>query len=466
MNRQILGISLVFVLVAILLGTVLTRRMTRRLGQLAKYMNDYGKRKTEKEIKIRGGGREVVDLSHSFNSMIKERDRAEEALRASEGKFYLLSEQSMLGIVIIQYGQVQYANEAFSNIAGYSQKDVLSWKADEYIKVIHPDHQAMFAEEFLNTSENGSDAVHFQCRIVTKSDTEKWIEIFSRSIRYHSRTANMATLIDITESKASQEREKMQQQQLMQADKLVSLGVLVAGIGHEINNPNHTIMSNSALITEAWKSITPILEAYYEENGDFLMGGLSYKEMRQDMIKHLEGISGGALRIDTIVSELKKFSRHEEYELNADIEINRVLESAILLSRSFITKTTSSFHVVYADNLPLLKGSLQKLEQVILNLIQNACQALRSREDAIYMATSYDQEKQRIVVTVHDEGVGIRSEDLIRVEDPFFTTKRKEGGTGLGLYISSSIIEDHHGALSIASEPGKGTTVTVTLPAE
>jgi C4-dicarboxylate-specific signal transduction histidine kinase len=276
----------------------------------------------------------------------------------------------------------------------------------------------------------------------------------------------MATLIDITESKASQEREKMQQQQLMQADKLVSLGVLVAGIGHELNNPNHTIMSNSALITEAWKSITPILEAYYEENGDFLMGGLSYKEMRQDMIKHLEGISGGALRIDTIVSELKKFSRHEEYELNADIEINRVLESAILLSRSFIIKTTSSFHVVYADNLPLLKGSLQKLEQVILNLIQNACQALRSREDAIYMATSYDQEKQRIVVTVHDEGVGIRSEDLIRVEDPFFTTKRKEGGTGLGLYISSAIIEDHHGALSIASEPGKGTTVTVTLPAE
>jgi polar amino acid transport system substrate-binding protein len=113
----------------------------------------------------------------------------------------------------------------------------------------------------------------------------------------------------------------------------------------------------------------------------------------------------------------------------------------------------------------LLSGvCIQRLEQVVVNLIQNACQALRARDEAVHVSTSYDRKSQHVNITVSDKGMGIVEEDLLRIKDPFFTTKREAGGTGLGLSISSAIINEHSGRLEIDSLKGEGTTASIILP--
>ncbi|MBA7476875.1 Adaptive-response sensory-kinase SasA [subsurface metagenome] len=366
----------------------------------------------------------------------------------------------MLGIVILQDGLTVYANEAFSNIVEYSIEEILNWKPGEFERAVHPGEKILEMDRAQKKIVN-----HYQCRIVTKSGITKYVGRYSQTIPYDGKKADMATFIDITEKKMAEEKAKIQQQQLIQADKLASIGVLAAGVAHEINNPNHSIMSHANVIGKAWKNINPILEEYYEENGDFSMGGLNYTEMRKEMPICHNGISYASKRIDTIVSDLKNFARQEErYEITADINMNLVVKSSVALASNFISKATKNFRVELTKEIPKIKGNFQRLEQVLLNLIQNACQALRKREEAVIITTSYNRNKQRVEVNVRDEGEGMPPEDLSRIEDPFFTTRRTAGGTGLGLSISSSIIEDHHGTLSFKTKPGKGTTATIEIP--
>jgi len=112
-----------------------------------------------------------------------------------------------------------------------------------------------------------------------------------------------------------------------------------------------------------------------------------------------------------------------------------------------------------------VRGNYQRLEQVIVNLLQNSAQAIEDPNQSITVMTESSAEQHTVTIRVSDTGKGIPAELLSRLTDPFFTTRRGEGGTGLGLSVSSSILEEHGGALEFDSEPGRGTTVTVTLPA-
>jgi polar amino acid transport system substrate-binding protein len=141
------------------------------------------------------------------------------------------------------------------------------------------------------------------------------------------------------------------------------------------------------------------------------------------------------------------------------------MESAVSLVSNMIKKATNHFSLVLADDLPTLKGNFQRLEQVMINLIQNACQAIPDNRRGIRVSTRFDKEGDCIVVTVEDEGTGIPLDILPHIRDPFFTTRHDKGGVGLGLSISSRIVEEHGGTMEFASEPGKGTVVTVLLRA-
>jgi polar amino acid transport system substrate-binding protein len=250
----------------------------------------------------------------------------------------------------------------------------------------------------------------------------------------------------------------------MQAGKMVALGTLVSSVAHEINNPNNFIMLNTPLLKEAWRHILPILDEYYEENRDFMIGGMRYKDMRDRIPQLFSGISDGSKRIKQIVEDLRDFVRRDASDMNQSVDVNAVLRSAISLLSNMITKSTSHFSFKYGEKMPLLKGNSHRLEQVIINLIQNACQALPDIRRGIFLSTSYNEETCSIVIKVHDEGRGIPPEDLPHITDPFFTTKSDSGGIGLGLSISSRIVKEHGGTLTFASEPGKGTTTEIILP--
>jgi len=129
-----------------------------------------------------------------------------------------------------------------------------------------------------------------------------------------------------------------------------------------------------------------------------------------------------------------------------------------------IMKSTQKFSIEYASDLPRLKGNFQRFEQVIINLIQNACQALPDSQRGISVSTSYDEKKRSILISIQDEGMGIPPKALPHIMEPFFTTKRDSGGLGLGLSISSRIVKEHGGTLTFTSQPGKGTTAEIILP--
>ena len=257
---------------------------------------------------------------------------------------------------------------------------------------------------------------------------------------------------------------QVRQQELIQAGKMASLGILVSGVAHEINNPTGLILYNLPILRGAYRIAETELETRFEEKGDFLIGGLSYSELREEIPRMFDEMQGGARRIKRIVEDLKDFARKDTSNLDEMVDINTVVQTAIRLLDNSIRKSTARFQADYMDNLPLIRGNSQRIEQVVVNLILNACQALEDPEQAIHVSTVLDHERKMIVVLIRDEGVGIPPENLPHLTDPFFTTKRASGGTGLGLSVSAGIVKDHHGKLEFRSTLREGTTAILTLP--
>jgi len=259
-------------------------------------------------------------------------------------------------------------------------------------------------------------------------------------------------------------RARQMERELIQADKMISLGVLVSGVAHEINNPNSFIMLNGPLLWEAWKSIVPILEKYHAENGDFNIGGLPYSDMRDEIPQLFSGIKEGSERIQRIIQDLKNFARQDGAGMDQYVDMNEVIKSSIRLTDNLIKKATKFFKVEFGQKLPLIMGNKQKLEQVMINLIENACQALPDKKKGLFITSFFDKIERCVAVEVRDEGEGIPKNLLPRIMDPFFTTRRSEGGTGLGMSVSSNIIKGHGGKIEVESEWGKGTTIRFFIP--
>ncbi|EAQ64912.1 periplasmic substrate-binding protein/sensor histidine kinase [Marinomonas sp. MED121] len=260
------------------------------------------------------------------------------------------------------------------------------------------------------------------------------------------------------------QRVELQQQQLIQADKMASLGVLVSGVAHEINNPCSLMLLNLPTIQEVHRDLEEILEDYYQSQGEFYLAGIEYSIIRDELPKMLNDMMSGSQRISRIVNDLRDFGRQENIELTEHVDINQLVSTSYRLIEQTVRNYSDNISIQYEDNLPSFLGSAQRIEQVIINLILNAAQSLTSKDKSIEIRTFMDSTKGQLVLEIKDQGCGIAIENLKRLEDPFFTTKRDQGGTGLGLSISSNIVSEHGGKLSFKSELNKGTKVSLTLP--
>jgi PAS domain S-box-containing protein len=278
-------------------------------------------------------------------------------------------------------------------------------------------------------------------------------------------TGVVEAALDITEHEQAETQAKMQKEQLIQADKMKSLGILVAGVAHEINNPNNFIGINVSIIEKIWKDILPVMRRYMAEHSSFRPGGLPGDRLDECIEDLLSGIKQGAERITKIVDSLKGFVREAPSDSKQYFGVNDALSNAIFLMQNLIRKSTSNFKIENDSQLPAVCGIQQRIEQVIINILQNACQSLRSREEKILVRSYSRNNHKEIVVEIKDEGCGISKDDLSHVTDPFFTTKRDNGGTGLGLSISSSMLKEHNGYFEIESRVNKGTTVRIVIPA-
>jgi len=409
---------------------------------------------------------ELRDTLESLKQEVIDRIRVEEDLRESEEKYRTILNSIQEGYYEVDLkGDMMFCNDSLCGITGYSREELIGLNNRRYMSA---EASKRVYETFLRVYNSGEAAKAFDWEVITKDGTKKIVEASVTLIRDGKGTASgfRGVVRDITDRKKAEEQAKLHQQQLMQASKMAALGVLVSGVAHEINNPTNFIMLNAPILRDAWENALPILEAYYKENGDFLMGGMKYSDMRQHVPKLLAGVADGAGRIKQIVANLKTYVRGDGADLTQRVDVNAVIQSALSLISNVIKNATSHFTVRCDSGLPPLQGSFQRLEQVIINLIQNACQALADKTRGISISTMLDDTGDHVVIRVQDEGAGISADDLIRIREPFFTTKQEAGGLGLGLSISARIVEEHRGSMRFTSQPGVGTTVEITLPCQ
>ena len=388
---------------------------------------------------------------------IELRRRAEQALRESEERFRQLAEATFEGIFILRGATIIDINKAGRALFGHPRGSLIG-----------RDIETLVAPEDRVQAALSSPRPEADVRVASfvRADGSKRIcEVQERDILSQGYPARVLAIRDITERVLSERAAKEKQQQLIQADKMVSLGVLVAGMAHEINNPNSFMTLNLPLIQEVWEDIAPILQTYYLENGDFLAGGLEYSELREVMPDLLARMLEGATRIRGIVGSLKNFSRRAPDDFKWEIAVNEVVRNSLELVGNLVAKSTNSFRLSLAEDLPSVTANPQKISQVVINLLVNACEALTDRSQALEVGTRYDASRQEVVVRVMDEGTGIPPEILSKIMDPFFTTKRETGGTGLGLSVSSAIVEEHGGQLRFTPGPTGGTVAELRLPA-
>jgi signal transduction histidine kinase len=251
--------------------------------------------------------------------------------------------------------------------------------------------------------------------------------------------------------------------QLLQSYKLASLGKLVAGVAHEINNPNTFILGNLKILQESLTDILPILDIYYQENRDLKIARLNYELFKDNICILVNDMIDGASRTKKIVSDLRNFAKKDEGGLTDIVDLNDLIKNHLNLTTKQVKKY-ASLEVELEDNIPKFKGNINKLEQVLLNLVMNASEAIENENGLIKLKTEFDPQKNEIILIVSDNGCGMSEATRKNIFDPFFTTKRKLGGIGLGLSITYGIVKDHLGTIDVNSKVGQGTTFTIHIP--
>ncbi len=288
--------------------------------------------------------------------------------------------------------------------------------------------------------------------------------IWSRTLRREVALRTAELTREIAERKHTEEELRKNQQQLIQADKMAALGVLVSGVAHEINNPNGLILLDVQLLTDVLQDAEPLFEEHSRRHGEFTLGSLRYSRLREAIPRMMSEMLDASRRVKRIVEDLKDFARQGDPDLRDGMSLNEVARAALRLVDNLVRKSTSRFQVECAPDLPPIRGNPQRIEQVVVNLLMNACQALPDPGRAIALRTYVDSGRKAVCLEVRDEGVGILPEHLPRLTDPFFTTKRESGGTGLGLAVSAGIVKEHGGTLTFESTPGRGTAARLHLP--
>ena len=364
--------------------------------------------------------------------------RQQGQLRESEERYRALFEQARDGIGVVRLNDYRLleANDKFCEILGLRRQDC----AGRNIRELFPATNGQ--PELMMMPPNGHISSESELMVQTPQGKSLPVSISFAPLSTDGEKVMIISLRDLSLRKRLEaEREEMERQ-VYQSSKLASIGELSAGVAHEINNPLNGVINFAQLLKDEEKPRS---------------------EFEQQMI---DGIIDEGERIARIVRGLLAFARADTHELRQVHFADSIATSIALFGRQF-EKDGIKVEIDLEPNLPPVRADGSRLRQVVVNMISNAHHALKAKaldsDEPKVFRISARRAGKNVRVEFYDNGVGIKSEDLGKVFDPFFTTRREAGGTGLGLSVSFGIIHDFGGTIRVESEKGKFTRFIIEL---
>jgi PAS domain S-box-containing protein len=399
---------------------------------------------------------EIGALTLFFNRMLQ-------SIQKAEANFRALAENAQDGILIVlEDGRIAYANMSAEQVTKRFNSELLRTPVQE---VIHCQKRETSAEPFWRDMGEHPESRHLEASVVTRGNAVVPIEMTISKTHWHQMPAFVVMLRDITERKRREEQDRLYQQRMIQTDKLTTLGILAGAVAHDINNPNQVILAVARILNRAWAEVHPTHTEHLKDTEHFLIAGFEQEEFLGNLAGWLGDIEANSERINGIVQSLKSYIQGEPNTMRS-VNLSAIVRSAIELMGYHISRATDHLILHLEETIPSIRGNPQQLEQVVINLIMNACQALPDRNRSVEISTSFDGKRRLVTATVRDQGCGIPDHDLARIKEPFFTTRKEAGGIGLGLYIADSIVNEHRGSLTLCSTVRRGTEVIVAFPVE
>lgn len=366
---------------------------------------------------------------------ITDRRQAEEALQESEQRFRNLVENSLTGISIIQDNRIVYQNPA--------QQRLLESSPESFglanFETIHPDDVEKVTQFYQRITSGDAGTLDTDFRFYPPGKMHsrgdmKWAHCRASLVEYQGKEAMLVNMMDMTEAKELEHLLRVQ-------DKMSSLGRVAAGIAHEIRNPLSGI--NIYLKT---------LEKIYDQGEGF--------EKPKEILGRLQSASS---KIESVIRRVMDFSKPSEPRF-ALTDINQPVEEAIKLSSVTLRKSGITLEKALTENLPRCPIDPHMIEEVVLNLITNAAEAMKGRDRNKRIEIACSMAGDRILVSVSDSGPGVPPNLRDQIFDPFYTTKN--GSTGIGLSLSHRIITDHGGSLGVLTSKWGGAEFMIEIPLE
>lgn len=376
-------------------------------------------------------------------------DRQQRRLVESEQRYRALFEHANDGIGVVHSSDFRLveANSKFGETLGIHQRALAGRDVRELLRPKSGEgngnqHPTTIADLFAG-SESGEAELIFG----TGPEDSRPVSVSFSTITSKAERLIILLVRDLSVRKRLEDERQEMQRQLYQSAKLASLGELSAGVAHEINNPLNGIINFAQLLKDE-----PIERSPFEG-------------------QMIDGIIDEGGRIAEIVRGLLTFARHDENQ-SRHIQLAELIHSSIALFGRQLAKDGVQIEIDIAPDLPLVRGDASRLRQVVVNMVSNAHHALKKKkvaggEEKVFRISARhvknNEGSARAHLEFYDNGVGIRREDLPRVFDPFFTTRRDSGGTGLGLSISFGIVRHEGGTITVESEEGRYTRFRVEL---
>ena len=278
--------------------------------------------------------------------------------------------------------------------------------------------------------------------------------------------AEMRLLIEQAESGQRHAEKALRdiQPQLQQAQKMETLGTLVAGVAHEINNPINLIMYNIPLLKKIWVDFLPLLMERRQREPERKFGGFDYDFLADNLGQLVVDIEMAAQRIAKTVSDLKNYSRQSNVAEKLPLQVNSAVKNALRLAQTTLRTSDVKIKLNLADDLPDIEGNLQSIEQIVLNIIINAVHAVHHNRGEIEITTGLRIKDGMIYIRITDNGRGISPAISDKIFLPFVTDKQSDGGTGLGLSVTYSLVKAHDGEIEFETGRDRGTSFNVYLP--